>query len=98
MVIYNNRCYGNSEYFFAFTARSRGRNEETRGKGAYLESPPVDFAAMARSFGAYAEGPITEPEKIAPAVKRAVKEARRNSIPAVVDVVCRRTDNRQDVR
>ncbi len=98
VVIYNNRCYGNSEYFFALTARSRGRNEETRGQGAYLDSPPVDFVSLARSFGAHAEGPITEPDKIAPAVKRAVKQARKNSGPAVVEVLCRRTDNRHDVR
>ncbi len=93
-VIYNNRCYGNSEFHFGLTAKARGRTEETRGQGTYLDRPAVDFAGMARSLGAYAEGPVTDPGEIAPAVTRAVREARKNSQPAVVDVVCRRTDRR----
>ncbi|MBI4333246.1 MAG: thiamine pyrophosphate-binding protein [Chloroflexi bacterium] len=93
-VIYNNRCYGNSEYHFGLVAKARGRSEETRGAGTYLDSPVVDFASVARGLGAYAEGPVNRPQDIAGAVARAVKEARKNSLPAVVDVVCRRTDRR----
>ncbi|MBI4332604.1 MAG: thiamine pyrophosphate-binding protein [Chloroflexi bacterium] len=97
VIVYNNRCYGNSEYFLAQTARFRGRTEETRGTGTYLDNPPVDFVSLARSLGAFAEGPVTEPQDITPAVRRAVEKAKRNSMPAVVEVLCRRTDSRQNV-
>ncbi|MDZ4245719.1 MAG: thiamine pyrophosphate-dependent enzyme, partial [Dehalococcoidia bacterium] len=94
VIVYNNLCYGNSELHFGMVAGSRGRSEETRGVGTFLEDPRVNFAEMARSFGAYAEGPVSDPQDIGPAVKRAVRESLKNSMPAVVDVICRRNDHR----
>lgn len=93
-IIYNNRCYGNTEGQFRVVSLSRGRSDENIGEGIYIDGPPVDFATMARSFGAYAEGPIVAPEEVAPAIKRAVDEAEKNNIPAIVDVVCRRGGGR----
>jgi acetolactate synthase-1/2/3 large subunit len=51
-----------------------------------MEKPPVDFGALARSFGISGEGPITEPEKIRPALDRALKVVKGGG-PALVDVV-----------
>jgi len=47
----------------------------------------VDYAALARSYGVYGEGPIEDPEALRPALERAVKQVRDKKQPALVDVV-----------
>jgi thiamine pyrophosphate-dependent acetolactate synthase large subunit-like protein len=88
-VMYNNRTYFNSENFASFMAQSRERSLENRGIATRIENPFVDFAGMARSFGAYAEGPIEEPDEVRPALERAVKLLKKEGLPVLVDVVCR---------
>jgi thiamine pyrophosphate-dependent acetolactate synthase large subunit-like protein len=51
-----------------------------------MEKPPVDFGALARSFGIAGEGPITEPNQIRPALDRALKVIKEERRPALVDV------------
>ena len=41
---------------------------------------------MAQSMGLYAEGPITNPKDLGPAIKRAIAAVKRGE-PALVDVV-----------
>jgi thiamine pyrophosphate-dependent acetolactate synthase large subunit-like protein len=55
--------------------------------GIRIESPPVDFAGMARAFGAHGEGPVEDPALIAPALERALRVVKEEQRPAVVDVV-----------
>lgn len=55
--------------------------------GVNLDHPATDFAMLARSFGLYGAGPITESEAIRPALEwglRVVKEERRL---ALIDTV-----------
>ena len=40
--------------------------------GTTITDPNIDFAMMAKSMGVYAEGPITNPKDLAPALKRAL--------------------------
>ena len=42
-----------------------------------IDHPPPDFAGLARSFGWYAEGPITDPREVGPALQRAIGQASR---------------------
>ena len=51
-----------------------------------MAKPPVDFANLARSFSLYGDGPITEPDKIRPAVERAIKVIKDEKRPALIDV------------
>jgi acetolactate synthase-1/2/3 large subunit len=46
----------------------------------------VDYATVARGMGAHGEGPIVDPNDLAPALKRAIAAVKRGQ-PAVVDVV-----------
>ncbi len=46
----------------------------------------MDYAKLAQSFGVYAEGPITEPSELAPAIKRALAVV-KSGHPALLDVV-----------
>jgi thiamine pyrophosphate-dependent acetolactate synthase large subunit-like protein len=41
---------------------------------------------MAKAYGLYAEGPISDPQQLAPALKRAIERV-KNGEPALVDVV-----------
>jgi len=88
-VVCNNRTYGNDEVHQEVIARARSRPVENRVIGIRLEDPPVDFAAMARGFGVYAEGPIQAPPHIGPALARAVQRVKEDRQPALVDVVIR---------
>lgn len=85
-VMTNNRTYYNDEEHQEKVALARGRPAENKGIGMRMEAPPVDFANLARSFGLFGEGPITEPEKIRPALERALA-AVKGGTPALVDVI-----------
>jgi thiamine pyrophosphate-dependent acetolactate synthase large subunit-like protein len=89
-VMTNNRTYYNDEEHQEKIAIARGRPPENKVVGMRMEKPPVDFANLARSFGIFGEGPITEPEKIRPALDRALKVVKDGG-PALVDVVIQTT-------
>ena len=65
-------------------ARNRGID---RGQvGSTLSDPNIDFAKVAQGPGVYAEGPITNPKDLGPALARAIAVVKRGE-PALVDVV-----------
>ncbi|MGH7771749.1 MAG: thiamine pyrophosphate-binding protein [Candidatus Binatia bacterium] len=90
-VMTNNRTYYNDEEHQEKIALERGRPPENKVVGMRMEKPPVDFANLARSFGISGEGPITEPDKIRPALERALKVIREEGRPALVDVFIQST-------
>src|SRR5262245_19716140 len=89
-VMTNNRTYYNDEEHQEKIAVARGRPPENKVVGMRMEKPPVDFAALARSFGIEGDGPITDPDKIRPALDNAVRTVRAGS-PALVDVIIQTT-------
>jgi thiamine pyrophosphate-dependent acetolactate synthase large subunit-like protein len=46
----------------------------------------MDFAKLAQGMGVYAEGPITDPNELAPALRRAIAVVKQGE-PALLDVV-----------
>jgi thiamine pyrophosphate-dependent acetolactate synthase large subunit-like protein len=84
-VMTNNRTYYNDEEHQEKIAIARGRPPENKVVGMRMEKPPVDFANLARSFSLFGEGPITEPDKIRPALDQAIKVVKEGG-PALVDV------------
>lgn len=87
IIMTNNRTYYNDEEHQEKVAITRGRPVENKGIGMRMESPPVDFATLAKSFGIFSEGPIVDPTKIQPAVRRALKVVKEERKPALVDVI-----------
>lgn len=87
MIMTNNRTYYNDEEHQEKVAITRGRPVENKGIGMRMESPPVDFAMLAKAFGIFSEGPIVDPTKIQPAVRRALKVVKEERKPALVDVI-----------
>jgi thiamine pyrophosphate-dependent acetolactate synthase large subunit-like protein len=68
-------------------AALHNRPQHTARIGTEITDPDIDFAKLAQGMGVWAEGPITDPAKVGPALKRAVAEV-KDGRPALVDVVC----------
>jgi acetolactate synthase-1/2/3 large subunit len=83
LVVNDNSSFYNDEPHQAEVARHRGRPEENSWIGMRIADPEVDLSALARSYGCWAEGPVTEPDDLAPALARALKEALAGAVAVV---------------
>jgi len=90
VVMYNNRAYYNDFEHQIRVARHRGTPVENARVGQEIDDPAPDFAALAKSFGWYAEGPIADPDAAGPAIKRALAHVKEKRMPALVDTIVRR--------
>jgi thiamine pyrophosphate-dependent acetolactate synthase large subunit-like protein len=85
LVVINNQSYFNDEEHQERVARTRGRPPENRWIGQRMTDPGVDFAALARSLGVEAFGPIETPEAL-PAAMRGAAQALHEARPALVEI------------
>ena len=83
-MVANNRSFFNDELHQQHVAEQRGRPVENRWIGQRIDDPPVDVAALARSQGLVAYGPVTDRRELATVTARAVAEVRAGA-PVVVD-------------
>ena len=88
VVMFNNRAYYNDWEHQERMARARGTDVAKAYLGMEIDNPAPDFAGIARSFGWYGEGPITDPDAVRNAVRRAAEVVMSTGQPALVDVVC----------
>jgi thiamine pyrophosphate-dependent acetolactate synthase large subunit-like protein len=58
----------------------------TAGIGTTLVDPNIDYAKLAQSMGWWAEGPISNPNDLGPAIGRAIAAVKRGE-PALLDTV-----------
>ena len=86
VVMYNNRAYFNDWEHQIRMAKLRGTPEDRAYIGMDLDDPAPDFATIARAMGWYAEGPITDPNDVAAALKRAIKAVKAGQ-PALLDTI-----------
>ncbi len=86
VVMYNNRAYYNDWEHQIRMAKMRGTPVERAHIGMDLDDPAPDFAALAKSMGWYAEGPIERPAEIAAALKRAIARVKAGQ-PALIDTI-----------
>jgi thiamine pyrophosphate-dependent acetolactate synthase large subunit-like protein len=87
IVVCSNRSYYNDEEHQERVAEARGRPVENKTIGIRIQEPEVDFGAMARTYGCWGAGPITEPKDLVKTLREAVKVVKEGK-PALVDVVC----------
>jgi acetolactate synthase-1/2/3 large subunit len=85
-IVHNNRAYHQEYMYLQAMAARHGRGVEKADIGTTIKDPNVDYATVARGMGAHGEGPIVDPNDLAPALKRAIA-AVKSGQPAVVDVV-----------
>jgi len=84
-VIGNNRSFGNDEAHQRRVARMRERPVENAWIGVAMFDPEIDYATIARGFGAWGRGPVTSVSECRLALREAVAEVERGGV-AVVDV------------
>jgi acetolactate synthase I/II/III large subunit len=85
-VVHNNRGWHQERMYMQFMAGIRNRGTDRMGIGTSLTDPNIDYAMMARAYGMYAEGPISDPKDLAGAYRRAMDHVKRGE-PALVDVI-----------
>jgi len=85
-VMLNNRAYHQEIMHVQRMCNQRNRGVDRGTMGSTLTDPNIDFAKLAQGLGVYADGPITDPKDLGPALRRAVATVKRGE-PALVDVV-----------
>ena len=85
-VMHNNRAWHQELMYVQAMSNRHGRGVENAHIGTTITDPNIDFAMMAKSMGVYAEGPITNPKDLGPALKRALAVVRKGG-PALVDAI-----------
>jgi len=86
-VMHNNRAYHQELMHLQRMAVRRRRGVDGSAKiGNALEDPNIDFAAMARSMGVWAQGPVEDPRMLRPLLREAMAVIDSGE-PAFIDVV-----------
>jgi thiamine pyrophosphate-dependent acetolactate synthase large subunit-like protein len=85
-VMHNNRSYHQEVMHIQRMANRHQRGITNWHIGTMIENPNIDFAKIAQGMGVYAEGPITNPGDVRPAMQRALAVVKKGE-PALVDVV-----------
>jgi len=85
-VMHNNRAYHEERMYLALLGAKYDRDLGRSDIGTALNGPNIDYASIAKGYGLYAEGPITDPNDLGPALKRAIARVKAGE-PALLDVV-----------
>jgi len=85
-VMQNNRAYHQELMHVQRMACRHNRGIDRATIGTTLQDPNIDYAKVAQGMGVYAEGPITDPKDLGPAISRAIAVVKRGE-PALLDVV-----------
>ena len=85
-VMHNNRAYHQEVMHLQRMGNRHNRGIDRAYIGTTIEDPNIDYAKLAQSMGWFAEGPITDPKDLGPAIKRALAAVKHGE-PALVDVV-----------
>ncbi len=85
-IMHNNRAWHQETMHLQRMGTRRERDPESWRHGTLIEAPYVDYAMMAKSMGVWAEGPISDPALLGPAIQRALAVV-KSGLPALIDVV-----------
>ena len=85
-VMHNNRGYHQELMHVQRMANRHMRGLDKAHIGTTLRDPFIDYRMMAASYGMAGEGPITDPLKLAPALKRGLASVKKGQ-PYMIDVI-----------
>ena len=85
-VMQNNRAYHQEVMHVQRMANRHNRGVTRADIGTTLKYPNIDYAKVAQGMGVHAEGPITDPNELGPAIRRAI-EVVKSGEPALIDAV-----------
>ena len=86
LVMHNNRAYHQEVMHIQRMANRHNRNVTSAHIGTTITDPNVDYSKIAQGMGVFAEGPISNPNDLGPALRRALAVVKKGE-PALVDVV-----------
>src|SRR5207253_2316983 len=86
VFVLNNGGYIGEGGHMIYTAEQRDRSTANSHIAVHIQNQGIDFAALTRSLGGYAEGPIEDPSELGPAIQRAYKVMKEESTLVVIDV------------
>jgi acetolactate synthase I/II/III large subunit len=84
-IMHNNRAYHQEVMQVQIMADRHSRGVDRVKIGTTIDDPGIDYAKLAQGLGLYAEGPISDPKDLGPAIHRALDVVKRGE-PALVDV------------
>jgi acetolactate synthase-1/2/3 large subunit len=85
-IMHNNRAYHQEAMYLTDMAARANRGIENFSVGTGINDPNIDYATMAKAYGMYGKGPVTDPKDLGPAIKEAIAVVKRGE-PALIDVV-----------
>jgi acetolactate synthase-1/2/3 large subunit len=85
-IMHNNRAYHQEVMRMQRQATAMNRGVDRIHIGTKLWNPEIDYASIAKGYGMYAEGPISDPKDLAAAYKRGIERV-KNGEPALIDVI-----------
>jgi len=85
-IMHNNRGYHQEVMFVEQQASLHNRGQERAHIGTKLWDPDINYASIAKGYGLYAEGPISDPNDLVPALKRGIERVKKGE-PVLLDVV-----------
>ena len=86
VVVHNNRGYHQELMHLQKMACRHNRGIDRAHIGCELDNPAIDYAKLAQGLGWQAEGPISNPKDLGPALTRALAVVKRGG-QALLDVV-----------
>jgi acetolactate synthase I/II/III large subunit len=84
-IMHNNRAYHQEVMQVQIMADRHSRGVDRVKIGTTIDDPGIDYAKLAQGLGMYAEGPVSDPKDLGPAIHRALDIVKRGE-PALVDV------------
>ncbi len=84
-VMHNNRAYHQEVMHVQRMANRHNRDVTRAAIGTTIQDPFIDYSKVAQGLGWHAEGPISNPQDLGPAIRRALEVVKRGE-PALVDV------------
>jgi len=85
-IMHNNRAYHEERMYIQMFAAKFNRGVENGDIGTALNNPDINYASIAKGYGLYAEGPITDPKDLSPAIRRGIERVKAGE-PVLLDVV-----------
>ena len=85
-IMHNNRAYHQEVMQVQLMANRHNRGIDRAPSAPRSIIRTIDYAKIAQSMGMYAEGPISDPKELAPAIRRGIEVVKRGE-PAMIDVV-----------
>jgi len=85
-IMHNNRAYHMEIMGLQRLANRRNRGIDQVHIGTTIDDPNIDYAKVAQGLGVGAEGPISDPQALGPAIRRGIEVVKRGD-PYLIDVV-----------